>query len=113
MHSFFKKIDRERASLVLLRSYSFRALPNPNLIPCIASKWSDMTKTLYARLSFMLSSRGALKIILILLTQKFTKRIVNMCEKFWENKLTDFWFMDFTSNWHDPGQSMDKPTRVW
>ena len=45
----------------------------------------------------MLSSRVALKIILIL-TQKFTKRIVNMCAKFWENKLTDFGFMDFTSN---------------
>ena len=66
----------------------------------------------YMHACFMLSSRGALKIILIL-TQKFTKRIVNMCAKFWENKLTDFGFMDFTSNWHDPGQSMDKPTRVW
>ena len=40
----------------------------------------------------------------------YTKRLVNMYANFWENMSTGFWFMDFASNWHDPGQSMPKGT---
>ena len=41
----------------------------------------------------------------------YTKKLVNMCTKFWENVLTDFWFTELPSNRHDQGQSMHKQTR--
>ena len=40
-----------------------------------------------------------------------TKRFVNISAKFWENMLTGFRFMDFMSNRHDPGKSMQRNTR--
>lgn len=48
-------------------------------------------------------------IYFLLLTQICTKRHVNMCAKFWKNMMISLWFMDYESNWHDPGQVMHKP----
>ena len=44
-------------------------------------------------------------------TQMCTKRFMNMCTKFWENMLTGFWFVDFASNWGNPGQGTHEQTR--
>ena len=50
-------------------------------------------------------------IVIFIFNQMCTKRLVNMCEKFWENMPTGFWLMDFASNWLDPSQRMHKWTR--
>ena len=55
---------------------------------------------------FRFISGGTLRIIIFLL--KFAlKGLWTMC-KVLGNMLTGFWFMEFTPNWHDPGQSMHK-----
>ena len=51
----------------------------------------------------MFNTGDTIKILFIaifIFNQMCTKRLVNMCQKFWENMPTGFWFMDFASN-HD------------
>ena len=62
-------------------------------------------------LKFLFNSWGTIKIVFIFLTQMCTKRFVNISAKFWENMLTCFRFMDFMSNWHDLGESMQRSAR--
>ena len=45
----------------------------------------------------MLNSGGTLRTNIIFLTQMYTKRLVNICRKFWENMLASFQF-SFASN---------------
>ena len=73
----------------------------------LASRVHQNDKRFMCAPRFMSNSGSSLRIITFL-THMGTKRLVNTCAKFWENILNGFWFMDFTSNWHEPGQSKHK-----
>ena len=70
--------------------------------PCSTSKYTEITKNVYRLTSVQFWMY--FKNYFYFFTQMCTKRFANMCAKILENILTDFFFMVFTSNWHQLGK---------